>query len=41
MSMSGQVSVKDNKYKIKGDFHHCPGWASRFATRTMTGTCLE
>lgn len=22
MSMSGQVSVKDNKYKIKGDFHH-------------------
>ena len=22
MSMFGQVYVKDNKYKIKGDFHH-------------------
>lgn len=22
MSMIGQVTVKDNKYKIKGDFHH-------------------
>ena len=22
MSMFGQVNVKDNKYKIKGDFHH-------------------
>ena len=39
MSIFGQVHVKNDQYKFKGDFHHLDPHIPRSATPTTAGSC--